>query len=382
MDFLINFGMFFGALFAAILALGILVQKQKAGSTYLFAMSFFGLSLWLFQISLYSSGVLDGYHGTHWLKILPLPLIFMVPPLMVFRYVLIISSRLRFRPYHLTILLPAAASLALLAAPLVVDGLRHEAAYLTARPIMGASFAAMPPYNQAVYLLYTLPKVFLVLCMIPVLVMLASVWRHDQEQGSHRVSRIGYLFALSIVLSNVCSVIGDFIAIDLVRASMLMANTAMTFVYLMTQRHPDYTRLLRIETRKARYKRSILKGLDLDAIITRLHEIMEDEKAFADEDLTLNDLARDLDIGPHQLSQILNNRIRKNFNTFVNEYRVEEAKRLLREEPDRSILSIGAAAGFNSTTTFNTVFARHTGLSPRQYRKTIMAPAGSQGAVK
>jgi len=105
---------------------------------------------------------------------------------------------------------------------------------------------------------------------------------------------------------------------------------------------------------------------------------MEVEKAFADEELSLKDLAGDLGISPHQLSQILNERIRKNFSTFVNEYRIDEAKKLLVEEPDRSILSVGIAAGFNSNTTFITAFSKHVGVSPGQYRKHNLNSSGGE----
>jgi YesN/AraC family two-component response regulator len=96
---------------------------------------------------------------------------------------------------------------------------------------------------------------------------------------------------------------------------------------------------------------------------------MEEEKIFADEELTLKDLASELAISQHQLSQILNENLKKNFNTFINEYRIEEAKKMLIEEKERSILSIGIAVGFNSNTAFTTVFSKITGITPSQYRK-------------
>jgi AraC-like DNA-binding protein len=99
---------------------------------------------------------------------------------------------------------------------------------------------------------------------------------------------------------------------------------------------------------------------------------MNDEKVFADEELTLPALADELGISPHQLSEILNREIGKNFNTFINEYRVKEAKELLVEQPGRSILSVGVAAGFNSGTTFNTVFGKITGMTPGRYRKIML----------
>ncbi|HPD77772.1 MAG TPA: helix-turn-helix domain-containing protein, partial [Spirochaetota bacterium] len=93
---------------------------------------------------------------------------------------------------------------------------------------------------------------------------------------------------------------------------------------------------------------------------------------FADEDISLKKLADELDITTHQLSQILNEKIKKNFNTFINEFRVEEAKSLLVEEADRSILSISLAVGFNSYTTFCTTFSKYTGMSPSNYRKRFL----------
>jgi AraC-like DNA-binding protein len=183
---------------------------------------------------------------------------------------------------------------------------------------------------------------------------------------------MGYLFALSIVVSNIICIAGYLFSFAVIKAAVLMANLATVMVYLVTKRNPDYLRLLQSESRKAQYEKSRIRGLDVSMIMERLHEIMAGEKAFADEEINLNGLAQELGISPHQLSEILNEKAGKNFKTFVNEYRVNEAKTLLIEEPDRSVLSIGVAVGFNSNTTFCTVFSRMTGVSPRQFRKNNM----------
>ena len=59
------------------------------------------------------------------------------------------------------------------------------------------------------------------------------------------------------------------------------------------------------------------------------------------------------------------------FLVFSNGYRVEEAKRLLTDPKfeNYSVLSVGFEAGFNSKTTFNTVFKKLTGLTPREYKE-------------
>jgi AraC-like DNA-binding protein len=70
------------------------------------------------------------------------------------------------------------------------------------------------------------------------------------------------------------------------------------------------------------------------------------------------------------VSQAINDGMKKNFYDLVNSYRVEEAKRLLMDEKNNNftILSVGFEAGFNSKTTFNTVFKKFTGLTPTEFR--------------
>jgi len=80
-------------------------------------------------------------------------------------------------------------------------------------------------------------------------------------------------------------------------------------------------------------------------------------------------VAAELGLRGTQLTYFLNHVLGKNFAGFVNEYRVREAARLLLEEPDRSALSAGYAAGFNSKAAFYRVFQEHIGLSPGVYRK-------------
>lgn len=63
--------------------------------------------------------------------------------------------------------------------------------------------------------------------------------------------------------------------------------------------------------------------------------------------------------------------MKRNFYDLVNSYRVEEAKRLLLDPKNSNytILSVGFEAGFNSKTTFNTVFKKFTGLSPTEFKE-------------
>ncbi len=140
-------------------------------------------------------------------------------------------------------------------------------------------------------------------------------------------------------------------------------------VFWAGQRYPRYLNLMQREAARARYERTRLAGLDTDALIRRLHELMEFEHLYADEDLSLGRLAEALDISSHQLSEILNSRLDVSFKNFVNGFRVKAAQRMLVEEPDRTVLSIAGAVGFASKSSFNAEFARIAGVSPSEFRR-------------
>ena len=109
----------------------------------------------------------------------------------------------------------------------------------------------------------------------------------------------------------------------------------------------------------------------IEEIVRKIYYAMEDEKLYQETELTLHQLANHLQYPSHQVSQAINDGMDKTFYDLVNGYRVEEAKRLLLDPKNRSftILSVGFEAGFNSKTTFNTVFKKFTGLTPTHFRE-------------
>ncbi|EQA34891.1 DNA-binding helix-turn-helix protein [Leptospira inadai serovar Lyme str. 10] len=118
------------------------------------------------------------------------------------------------------------------------------------------------------------------------------------------------------------------------------------------------------------YRNSRLEGMDLQDLGTRLSDLMNREKLYLDEDLSLASLSIKLDVKPYQLSEYLNQHRKTNFSRFVNGYRVEEAILLLKRENGANILSVAYRSGFNSKATFNLAFKSVTGVSPRDYIRT------------
>jgi len=104
---------------------------------------------------------------------------------------------------------------------------------------------------------------------------------------------------------------------------------------------------------------------------TKLQQLIETEKSHLNPEVSLRSLAGELDIHANQLSWLLNDGFGKNFNEFINHYRIETFMRLakLPENANLTIMSIAYECGFNSKTVFNTYFKKETGLTPKQFLK-------------
>ncbi len=107
--------------------------------------------------------------------------------------------------------------------------------------------------------------------------------------------------------------------------------------------------------------------------IEAIKTLMETDKPYLNPDLNLSDLAKQAHVTRAQLSEIINSGFNKNFNDFVNEYRVETFKTKLQEgkQAQLSLLGIAHECGFNSKATFNRVFKKLTSHSPTQYLNTL-----------
>lgn len=123
----------------------------------------------------------------------------------------------------------------------------------------------------------------------------------------------------------------------------------------------------------AKYVRS---GLDSETSRIFLDEIsshMQTEKPYLQGDLTLPQLAQQLAISPNYLSQIINEQLDVNFYDFVNGYRINESRRLIREAGNGKInvLAIALDSGFNSKSAFYTAFKKVTSMTPTEFRNSL-----------
>jgi AraC-like DNA-binding protein len=124
----------------------------------------------------------------------------------------------------------------------------------------------------------------------------------------------------------------------------------------------------------AKYKTTPVSEEQIDLIYAKVLKLVVEEKQFQNTDLSLKSLSESLHVSPQVLSQVINQKSGKNFNNFVNAFRIEESKRLLHLEAfkNQTIASIAYEVGFNSISSFNTAFKKQTGETPMAYRQQLL----------
>lgn len=125
-----------------------------------------------------------------------------------------------------------------------------------------------------------------------------------------------------------------------------------------------------------RYQRSGIDPAQCGAIAAELTRLMQAEHLYADPGFDLARLSARSGWPANHVSQALNQGLGQNFAEFVNAFRIAAATASLADANDaRSVLDIALAAGFGSKSTFNTVFKRMTGQTPRAYRRALTSAA-------
>ena len=117
--------------------------------------------------------------------------------------------------------------------------------------------------------------------------------------------------------------------------------------------------------------KNLLSEEDLTTWKNKLLKVFDTEKPYLNPELTLSDLAEKLKTNTSILSQVINTGFDKNFNDFVNEYRVETFKQKMKtpQYQHYTMLAVAFDCGFNSKTTFNRAFKKLTNSMPSEFLK-------------
>jgi AraC-like DNA-binding protein len=285
-------------------------------------------------------------------------------PLIYFYFLKIIDSRFVFERKQLNHFIPGVLVFILLEALPA-----SNASPWTSLPAMmyGGGFA---PYTAAVQVLIIVGLALQFAYLAVLLRSYLPLFLFGKEMHQTLAnSAIVWVHIFYTMATTAVVIVEHFIWGQMREASLLLVILFPVLFFFAIMRYPEYIRLVKVETEEINYVRSKIQKLDLDGILKRMENLIQEEKVFLDEKLTLAKLAKELSITPHQLSEILNNKLGKTFNEYINEYRIQEAQRLLIEVPDATVLDIAYDVGFNTKSAFYKSFQKIVGQSPSQYRK-------------
>ncbi len=202
--------------------------------------------------------------------------------------------------------------------------------------------------------------------------VLVVVWRgRDYDLVETRV-KIRNIFVVIMALQTLVTVIVENmthfsppVVLDTILVGDLLI-CLFAFNYLFLRHNPEGRLMEIIELPK--------KHETTDPVLVELLQRMRAERLYADHDLRVGSLATELNVPEYKLRQKINQELGyRNFNQFVNRYRIEEAGEKLRTDERIPVLTIALDVGFRSISSFNTAFQGHFGVSPTKYRSEILS---------
>ncbi len=120
-----------------------------------------------------------------------------------------------------------------------------------------------------------------------------------------------------------------------------------------------------------RYANKKITNEHATSLTEKLEKIILEQELYKNPDLKLNDLAKKINISGHQLSQLLNDNLNKSFAVYLNEYRINEACKLITNDKGIKLEAIGYEVGFNSKSTFYAAFKKHRHTTPTTYKESL-----------
>ena len=172
---------------------------------------------------------------------------------------------------------------------------------------------------------------------------------------NHYFTRISYLWDMAIILIM----------------SIMAIRQSPVFQVPELKEEPKNAESTTEETEK--YGSARLEKETVESVLKELIKFVEKEKPYLDPELTVSTLGEKLSLQRHIISQVINSGLNMNFFSFINGYRIQEAKKMFNSQKynDKNIIEIAYLSGFTSKSHFNLSFKKATGLTPKEFRKSI-----------
>ncbi len=126
-----------------------------------------------------------------------------------------------------------------------------------------------------------------------------------------------------------------------------------------------------LEDRPVKYQKQKVSDAKAEALLNRLTAMMTNEKKYLDQKVKLAQIAGLVDSTPHEVSQVINDRLGISFNQYINEFRIKDACKMLKEDHHLTVEGIGQEVGFSSRSSFYTAFKNVMKQTPGQYKAEV-----------
>ncbi len=199
---------------------------------------------------------------------------------------------------------------------------------------------------------------------------------HTKKVSIDGIRKLVYVFYIYFGLTIILGIVDNMVPLY-INFRLILPVLFTIFLYTLSFYGYKQTKLLEFPIQQnqtnSSYQKSGLKETDAKKIEKSLLLLMEKEKPWLNPEISVSDISIQLNLPQHYITQVLNGRLKKNFYTLINEYRTNEVIRLFgtKKYKNWSLTSIAFEAGFNSKSTFNSFFKKHTGKTPSEFRKEV-----------
>lgn len=225
----------------------------------------------------------------------------------------------------------------------------------------GFGIAETPQWFYNVY--YTI--VLLSYFIAAVKIRLSARLKHGKDWMRTMAIGFGGLIILYVIASIWMSV--DFEAVEKIVVINTTIYNLFCFAFLLLAIKQIITRPQAFSEMKIRIPYKTEKLTDIESELDFILTYVLKQKEYKNPDLNRSSIARVTGLSEHRISEIINSRFEKNFNDWINDYRIAEAKEHLKNS-ELSIKEIFYEVGFNSKSVFNSAFKKRTGITPSEYR--------------
>ncbi len=212
----------------------------------------------------------------------------------------------------------------------------------------------MVPFIYSVWVLY------MILSFGSIFPLIRKMWRRQADTAEYWMLLV-YACVLVLCVAYVAAYFGfPYLAGPILFSVVLYVIMA----FFVSKKN----RVVILQEEPEKYQNQNISEEKADELLNRLSQLMRAQRLYLNKKVKLAQVAESLDSTPHEVSQLINQRLGMSFNAYINQFRVEAACQMLKEADHLTIEGIGQEVGFNSRSAFYMAFKTVMDQTPAQYK--------------